>query len=223
MKTAVFGSVFLVMGAVSGAPVIAQDGIVWGLMAFDDVCPVVLSTDPIASGIGTVEIQAEACLGGLDGLRGWSTTDGGSSVVFYAGPNLDAVARVDAEGDGQFVGVYGDGVPISMAQLDGVVPTTDPAGDTRLQSVYRVEAYGMSCRVTFDPVVMENGLQSVSFVDAQCPGALDRMSGWFLSPMWELQLFDGLGEPLLYAGSSEDGRFVGPLVSDGTQVVITPE
>lgn len=223
MKHAAIGSVLFTVGVMSGAPSVAQDDTVWGVMAYDDVCPVVLSTAPIASGIGTVEVQAAACLGGLDGLRGWSTTNDGNSVIFYAGPNLDAVARVDAEGDGQFVGFYGDGVPITMMQLGGVAPSAEPGADMRLQSVYRVEAYGMSCRVTFDAVNLENGLQSVGFVDAQCPGVLDRMAGWVLSPMWELQLFDGLGEPMLYADSTEDGRFIGTLVSDGTQVVITPE
>lgn len=120
---------FALLGVLAGA-VPAQAADLWGLEAFNDVCPISFTDRRSPAGPLAIRHHAESCVGGLSNITGWSAEAEGSSYLFYdhAGQIL---GRVDATGQGRYEGIFGDGVPLAMGFI-GTQGTgaadTPPAG-----------------------------------------------------------------------------------------------
>lgn len=85
----------------------------WGLEAFNDVCPVSFSTQPTAGGLMQIRHHSQGCRGGLDNITDWSEEGDGGTFYFYDRAG-QLMGRVDGMDGGTYSGVFGDGTPLEM-------------------------------------------------------------------------------------------------------------
>jgi len=114
MKCKLFGAA-CVAAAVFGAPAVQAEDL-WGLEAFDDVCPVSFGTRALPNGMSEIRHHADSCRGGLDNIAGWSD-DGDGAIYFFYDRAGQVLGRVEGVGNGLFAGIFGDGAPLSMRYI----------------------------------------------------------------------------------------------------------
>ena len=109
-------SLFLALGGLTALlpqQATAREWDVWGLQAYSDVCQISFDGNrTIAPGIGAVVQHSQGCRGG--GLGGFSSENGGNTILLYSVGGTTLIGRFDRAPDGSYDGIIDDGEPARL-------------------------------------------------------------------------------------------------------------